>query len=897
MSRLQVSEDQQHLILRGEDADRAEGAFPRAVRSGKKLLIPWSLENSIRLTAMDLPAVSPIVRDYDFGAYRISDMPHQVRMADFLVRNRRGYIFGETGTGKTLGSLWGLDYLIRLGEVKRVLVLCPLSIVNETWGDTLKTHFPHLSYSVIVGTKGKRQRLLKSKHHFHILNFDGVFSLQEDLAANDYDFVLIDESTAVKTVTTRRWKSINKVVPATARLILQTGTPIPQALPLDSGVLTPGGWRQMRDIQVGDLVTGADGRPTEVLGVWPQGIQAGFRVEFSDGASTICTGDHLWAVNSRGRRSRGLSRLVLRTKELAEPRPLPNSKGKPRNDSVRPPLVDASGAPRWAIPTVGPVEIPTQEVPLDPYTLGVLLGDGSLDYGVSLVSADSELVGFVQNSLPAPLGLRASGTRGRATRYRITSGRKGGSQPGPVRTGPARNPVTEAIRSLGLAGKRAWEKFIPEVYLWNDVATRLSILQGLCDTDGSSRGSSPKFTTTSPDLAAGVAFLVRSLGGYAVTTVETRTNVPIPGGVTLNPRDTYEVSFGIPECPFRLERKRKSWRPRWRMKERTIKAVTPIGSIDAQCITVAAEDGLFVTDDFVVTHNSPMDAYGQAKLVGNRKIPHTVARFRDEMMYRVTEFKWVPRSDSMEKVKKILTPALYVAKRDVLKDLPPVTYTYRHVEMSKAQKTLFEELRKRQQAEVEGTQITAVNAAVKMAKLLQVAGGAVYNDDGDVIACDAKARIAEMLDLIEQSLSKTIVFVPYRHVLEQIGLALKKHGVGYREIHGDVKRSDREEVFREFQKEGTFDVLLAIPNAMAHGVTATAASTIVWFMPTSRNEIYTQACARIDRKGQTLPMTICHLVAHPIEKQLYQAQQETIDYERKVLALYNRLLKGGLKDE
>lgn len=522
MSRLKVSPDQTSLILRGADAKRADGAFPRSEWQGKELHIPWTLENSIRLTAMELPSVSPIVRDYNFGAYRLEDMPHQVKMADFLVRNRRGYIFGETGTGKTLGSLWGLDYLIGLGEVKRVLVLCPLSIVNETWGDTLKVHFPHLSYSVIVGTKDKRQRLLKTKHQFHILNFDGVFSLLDDLLANPYDFVLIDESTAVKTVTTRRWKSINKVVPATARLILQTGTPIPQG---------------------------------------------------------------------------------------------------------------------------------------------------------------------------------------------------------------------------------------------------------------------------------------------------------------------------------------------------------------------------------------PMDAYGQAKLMGNRKIPHTVARFRDEMMYRVTDFKWVPRSDSMEKVKKILTPALYVAKRDVLKDLPPVTYTYRQVEMSKAQKSLFEELRKRQQAEVEGTQITAVNAAVKMAKLLQVAGGAVYNDDGDVIACDAKARIAEMLDLIEQSLSKTIVFVPYRHVLEQIGQALTKHKIKYREIHGDVKRSDREQVFKEFQQEDTFDVLLAIPNAMAHGVTATAASTIVWFMPTSRNEIYNQACARIDRKGQTLPMTICHLTAHPIEKQLYQAQQETIDYERKVLALYNRLLKGGLKDE
>lgn len=470
---------------------------------------------------MQLPSVSTLARDYDFPSYRPAipePMPHQVKVADFICLHRRGYVFAGTGTGKTISALWAFDYLRSIGLADRLLVVCPLTIVDESWGDTIATHLKHLSYSTIVGTPKQKKELLRNKHAVHIINFDGVVNLRDEMQDNQYSMVLVDESPAIKNVTTNRWKALYQVVPDNAHLILQTGTPISQG---------------------------------------------------------------------------------------------------------------------------------------------------------------------------------------------------------------------------------------------------------------------------------------------------------------------------------------------------------------------------------------PMDAYGQIRLMGNKPVAKTTARFRDDLMRRVTEFKWVPRPDAQERLRELMSPAIRLATRDVLKDLPPITYTYRRVEMTKVQQTLFNRLRREQIAShTEGT-ITAVHAAALLTKLLQTLAGAVYDDEGNVVRVDAGPRVSETIDIIRNSDSKTIVYAPFRAAIDLLSEAMAKEEIPYAVIHGGVTTRERARIFRDFQRTDDVQVLLAIPDAMAHGVTATAASTIVWFMGTAKNEVYIQANARIDRQGQRLPTHVVHLVSHHLEKERYQSQQQGLDFQQDTLTLYKRMLEGA----
>lgn len=514
--------DDDRLLLKVPDPHEVVERIAGATLHGKGALVPWDLATSRRLSALGISTISPMTRDYDFPSYKRkvpNPRNHQVKIADFLVRHRKGFCFGDIGVGKTLSALWAADYLMMAKDIKRVLVVCPLSIVNESWGDSIKAHFPRRSYTVLhANTPAKRLPLAKTKTDFHIVNFDGVHSIKDQLKENDYDLVIVDESTAYKNPSTARWKSLRYVLGEDAGLWLMSGTPVPQG---------------------------------------------------------------------------------------------------------------------------------------------------------------------------------------------------------------------------------------------------------------------------------------------------------------------------------------------------------------------------------------PMDAFGQAKLVGSRGVPKTQMQFKIATMRQVTQYKWVPRKESGEIVRKALSPAIHVDKRAVLKDLPAVTALYRQVDMTSGQKKAFELMRRDMQLTDAGTTITAVNAAVKLLKLMQIAAGVVYDDEGDIVEFDNKPRINEMLSLIEQSASKTVVYVPFRHVLTVVQEALEKAGHKVAVIYGDVPKKQREEIFKSFQSDDKYDVLLAIPNAMAHGITATAASTVIWFMPQMRHEIYTQASGRVDRIGQKLPVTIAHIYGHPVEKELYQNQQEAVGYERKLLALYNKLIGGN----
>jgi DNA modification methylase len=353
-----------------------------------------------------------------------------------------------------------------------------------------------------------------------------------------------------------------------------------KAQPLDAKVLTPSGWTTMGELQVGDHVIAGDGSPTKVLGVYPQGDRPIYRVTFDDGSSTECDADHLWLTTTQYERNNGRrylqrnpegDRAYARVKTTAE--------------------IAETLRHGHQIPLVEPVQLESRPVPVDPWLLGFLIGDGTLrDTNVVVSSVDEELLERVRRALP--VGLRLRRTASGACDYSVTStGRKGGR-------GPGSNPLLNALRVLDLTGKRAWEKRVPTVYLCNEASVRLAVLQGLMDADGTvhTDGTQVRFASSSAGLADDVRSLVQSLGGTA--SIRRRST---------KRRDAYLVLIRLPNgvSPFTLTRKADRVFDRAKyLPTRMITAVGLVGTKPAQCIAVEHPDHLYVTDEYVVTHNT-----------------------------------------------------------------------------------------------------------------------------------------------------------------------------------------------------------------------------------------------------------------------------------------------------
>ncbi|NEA55444.1 phosphate starvation-inducible protein PhoH [Streptomyces sp. SID13666] len=367
-----------------------------------------------------------------------------------------------------------------------------------------------------------------------------------------------------------------------------------RAQPVFTKVLTPSGFRPIGELAVGDLVVGSNGEPTPVLGVYPQGKKQIYRLTAQDGAWTLCCGDHLWTVRTASDRRRDKPWRVLETKEMI--------------GNLR-----AAHARRYELPLLSqPVCFPERAVPMNPYALGLLLGDGCLTGSTtpSFATNDPELVSALEAALP--------GTDVRwKDRVNYTLSRV--RAPGDVVT--LENPVTGALRVLDLLGNRSGSKFVPDDYLHNSADVRLALLQGLLDSDGgpvaqAGRTCRIQYTTTSILLRDDVIALVQSLGGVAYTrrrAAEGRTPGKANGRDVLHRRDAHIVDIRLPEGidPFRLTRKLEKYRAAGGggRPMRFIDSIEPAGYEEAVCIQVAAADSLYVTENYLLTHNTLNDAF------------------------------------------------------------------------------------------------------------------------------------------------------------------------------------------------------------------------------------------------------------------------------------------------
>ena len=348
-----------------------------------------------------------------------------------------------------------------------------------------------------------------------------------------------------------------------------------RAQPVSTPVMTIHGWRPIGELRPGDDVIGSDGWPARVVGTFPQGKKPVFRVTATDGASTRCCAEHLWAVKTASDKRRGKPFRVLETGAM--------------RDQLR-----VFHQHRFELPMLrAPVAFPARSVPLEPYSLGLLLGDGCITGKTTpaFATTDKDLVRSLRIGLGSAIQLAHKG----GVDFRL-SGRDTNRY--------QRNPLTVALEELGLLGSYSATKFVPAVYLWNCHEVRLAVLQGLLDTDGGpvshdGRTCRIQYTTTFAQLRDDVVFLVRSLGGVAYS----HTRVAA---------DAHIIDIRLPDHvkPFRLERKARIYREAGGGRPmRFIASIEPDGVEECVCIQIDAPDSLYLTEDFLLTHNTLSGAF------------------------------------------------------------------------------------------------------------------------------------------------------------------------------------------------------------------------------------------------------------------------------------------------
>lgn len=291
------------------------------------------------------------------------------------------------------------------------------------------------------------------------------------------------------------------------------------------------------------------------------------------------------------------------------------------------------------------------------------------------------------------------------------------------------------------------------------------------------------------------------------------------------------------------------------------------------------------------TPNSPTDAWAQCRLIVPHRVPQYFGKFRDMVERKVSMFKWVPRDNATEIVRDCMQPAV-LFRRDECVDLPPTTYEYRRVDLTADQKRAYKQMMNHLVAEAKAGQIVAVNEAVKAGRLLQIAAGVGYNQEGEAVSFDGSNRLEVVYEIVEQSEGKVIVFIPLLGALESVRAFMLQRGVDVRVVHGGVSKKERDAIFSEFQHPNGPRVLAAHPKCMSHGLTLTESNTIVWFIPTYDNETYEQANGRITRPGQKRNTFIVHIEGSEIERRAYKRLENKGTMQNLLLDLIKEEVGG-----
>jgi superfamily II DNA or RNA helicase len=768
----------------------------------------WGLDECRVLKNLGVKDVpSPITRRYNWPG-RHKPMAHQIDTASFLTLNRKAFVFSEPGTGKTLSALWAADYLMTRGEVRRVLVLCPLSIMQSAWMQDLNASVIHRSAIIAHHPQASRRiEMVQQNYEFVITNYEGLNLIADEINANGkFDLVIVDECFVAGTL-----------------------------------VATPQGRRPIEQLQMGDKVLTSDG----VMGInrlVRNTTKQIVEVKLGNGKTIRCTPEHpfftdagwMCAKNLTGRRLiSGLELSCLRA-------------GVPLSTI---PVHMGAKVPKGAWTDLLQI-LRTEEMALTEPQQELLLRNAT--------RAAGETFGAKDCGTPSET---VSGSKGAGAQTQGAGRQWHGDDSNRVFDfqGLACGLGMELPRSVGKEAAR----------LSYELQARLRIAAPQ-DRAGGGRGESYSDSTPSARPEEG------DQAGNAW--VESVSHIECPDGeavYNLEVAGTPNYFVGDHWLVHNCNAYKTVTTRRWKALASIIKPETLLWMMTG---TPASQ--------------SPADAYGLAKLVNPTNVPKFYTAWRDKVLNKITMFKWAPKANAGDTVFEALQPAIRFTKAECL-DLPPVVTMTREVPMTPQQKKYYEHLKDRMLIQTGGETISAVNAAAGVSKLLQISCGAAYTDNGEVVEFDAAPRLAVLEEILEETTRKVLVFALFTSSIDNIHNYLLKKGISAEMIRGDVPASKRGDIIRRFQTDPDPRVLVMQPQASAHGITLTAADTVVFYGPLMSVEQYVQCCARADRKGQTSDkVTVIHIQGSPIEKKMFKALETKVSDHSLLTQLFDTEIKS-----
>jgi superfamily II DNA or RNA helicase len=752
--------------------------------------------------------LSPITRKYKWPG-RYLPMAHQIETASFLTLHRKAFCFNEPGTGKTLSALWAADYLMKRGEVRRVLILCPLSIMHSAWmGDIMNSVMHRTAVVAHHAQASRRIELVQGDYEFVIANYDGLNLINKEVV-NDgrFDLVIVDECFVAGTL-----------------------------------VSTPQGRRPIEQLEAGDEVLTSDGVMRIKRLVRNAATQL-VEVKLGNGKSIQCTPEHPFFTDAGWVCAKNLAgRRLVSGVELSRLRG-----GIPPQKSADA-LVSIEGDSGWGylfqiLRTEEVASSESRSQLLQPYFAG--------STGENVGTEDARTSGEAVSSSESQ----------RAQTYCAGGKRHGNDADGAVDfRGLTCGVGMELPSSVGQEAAR----------LSYELQARLCVAASQGGA-GSGRGQSH------PVSAASAGSEERSQAGGAW--VESVSYIECPNGepvYNLEVGGTPNYFVGDHWLVHNCNAYANPTTQRWKSLNSIIQPHTYLWMMTG---TPAAQ--------------SPLNAYGLAKLVNPGGVPKFYTAWRDKVMNKITQFKWAPKLNAKTMVHEVLQPAIRFTKAQCL-DLPPVTTVTREVALSPQQLKYYKLLKEQMLVQAAGETISAVNAGVMVSKLLQVSCGAAYTDDREVVEFDASARLSVLREAIEETDRKVIVFAMFRSSINTIVTYLDKHGINNAQIHGGVSATKRGAIINDFQHASNVRVLVMQPQATAHGITLTAADTVVFYGPLMSVELYLQCIARADRKGQTSEkVTVVHIQSSPIEQKMFKAMASKVSDHALLVGMFDSEVKNS----
>jgi|688.fasta_scaffold00444_47 superfamily II DNA or RNA helicase len=820
------------LVVRTKNPDKITQVIQKSkvIKEGHgvhDVAVHWNLGNAMILKNLGFKKVlSPILGKYDWpGIY--SPFDHQRDTASFLTLHRRAFCLNAMGTGKTSAVAWAADYLLNTKAIKRVLIVCPLSIMDCAWRSDLFNTVMHRRVGIAHGTKEQRIAVIKGKADFVIINYDGIEVVRDEILQGGFDLIVCDESTALKNVKTRRWKTLNSLIKADTWLWLLTGTPAAQS-PEDA-------YGQARLVN-----------PSAVpgyAGAWKDKVMlktSQFKYVPRPEAQDIVYEALQPAIRYKTEDCLDLPDMLYSDRQI----PMTAQQKKYYDKLRKEQLIQAAGT------DISAVNAAVQ--------MGKLLQISCIVYNTPVLTD----IGWI------PI-------QDVSAKHKVWDGEEWVDHGGVIFRGVKQVEdcygvsmtldhnvlTTQGWRTAGdiLYGKSG--------YRFDAAKVRLP--------DCDSKGRNISWESKKSQMALSLRLWEHYGKGEPILAGEAQK---IPKELWLPPRER-NAQNELPSGVFQLS---KHDTPLSQSLQQGLQKLRGTGYSSMRKLAVFIR-GVLVRYGAGIQEGAHTGSNRQQWPIFPRKLPMGYRRTAgaeqtDECTHRHPE-RFNAHSTSGEGV---WDQAYHIEKT------PKGGLARRNSPdgASRQEQKTYDLLNcgPRARFVVAGHQ----------GPLIVHNCGSVYSDTGEVVEFDCSNKLEELLDIVQQVSHKTLVFCAFRHSIDLVERYLNKHGITTAAIHGDVSAKKRTVIFKEFQTDKNPQVLVIQPQAAAHGVTLTAANTVVWFSPTTSAETYLQANARVHRSGQKNPCLVVHLCSSPVETKLYKALASRTLAQKSLLEMYQSFLGGAL---